>query len=95
MSWNLGFGALLMAFAVVAIVSYTVAMALDAVIGEDGFGVIGNAAITTTGFFSAVYAGYRWGIRPDDLSAVVAIGLGGSLILLTALMSLKAVLGRF
>lgn len=94
MSWNPGAGGLLMAFAVVGIVSYIVAMALDAVMAEDGFGVVGNAVITTIGFFAAVYAGSRWGVRPDDLAVVVVIGLVGSLASLGVLMVLKAALDR-
>ena len=94
MVWNLDPGWLLIAFVVVGILSFILAMALHAIMGPDGFGAGGNAAIITTGFFLAVFAANNFGIRLADLRMAVAFGLGGAFVCLSALAMLKALLNR-
>lgn len=94
MLWNLDSGWLLLAFAVVGILSFILAMALNVVMGEDGFGAVGNAIIITAGFFLTVFAANNFGYRLSDLTMAVAVGLGGAFACLTMLALLKAGLNR-
>lgn len=94
MLWNLDSGWLLLAFAVVGILSFIVSMALNAVMGEEGFGAIGNAVIITTGFFLTVFMANNLGYRLSDVTMAVMVGLGGAFACLTTLALLKAGLNR-
>lgn len=94
MLWNLGSEWLLMAFVVVGIVSFILAMALNAIMGEDGFGAVGNAVIITAGFFLAIFVANNFGYRLTDLRLAAATGLGGAFACLTVLAVLKAALNR-
>lgn len=91
---NLGPGWLLMAVVVVGILSFILAMALNAIIGEDGFGANGNAIIITVGFFLAIFVANNLGYRLADLRLAIATGLTGAFVCLTVLIALKAVLSR-
>lgn len=94
MLWNLGFGWLLLAVAIVGILSFIIALALNAVMGEDGFGAIGNAVVITAGFFLTVFAANNFGYRLSDMTMAVAVGLSGAFACLSVLAVLKAGLGR-
>lgn len=94
MVWNLGPGWLLLAVAVVGILSFIVSIALHAVMGEDGFGAIGNCVIITGGFFLAVFVANHLGYRLSDVTMAVGVGLAGAFGCLATLALLKAGLGR-
>lgn len=94
MLWNLAPVWLLLAFVTVGILSFILATALDAVMGESGFGAAGNALIITAGFFLAVAAADRFGIRLGGFEQAVAAGMGGSFLCLAALMAVKRLLER-
>ncbi|TKT75253.1 hypothetical protein [Aquamicrobium sp. LC103] len=92
---NLDAGWLIMAIAVVGIFSFIFSMALDAIMGRDGFGPTGNAVILTAGFFLSLFLAEWWGLRLAPLTFATAIGLGGAFVCLTLLTVLKAALDRF
>jgi hypothetical protein len=94
MLWNLGAGWLLLAIAIVGILSFIVSMALNAVMGEDGFGAVGNAIIITTGFFLTVFMANNFGYRLADVTMAVSVGLGGAFACLATLAVLKAGINR-
>ena len=94
MLWNLAPGWLLLAFVTVGIFSFILAMALDAIMGESGFGATGNAVIIVVGFFLAIGAANRLGINLGDLKLAVAAGMGGSFVCLAVLTVTKGLLER-
>ena len=94
MLWNLGSEWLLMAFAGVGIMSFILAMALNAIMGEDGFGPVGNAVFITAGFFLSIFIANNFGFRLGDLKMAIAMGLAGAFACLTVLAVLKAALNR-
>lgn len=94
MLWNLGFGWLVMAGTAVVILSFIVATALNPLMGEEGFGATGNAAIISIGFFAGIYVANSMGYRLADVQRAIATGLGGSFVLLSVLVGLKAAMRR-
>ena len=94
MLWNLGLEWLMLATATVAILSFIVATALDALLGEEGFGATGNAAILTIGFFAGIYLANLFGYRLEEVKLATATGLGGAFLLLTLLVGFKAAMRR-
>ncbi|MEO3389320.1 hypothetical protein [Mesorhizobium sp. CAU 1741] len=94
MLWNLGPGWLLMAVAVVAILSFIVALGLNATMGEDGFGATGNAVIITAGFFLAIIAANMLGYRLSDMRFATVTGMCGGFACLAALTFGKALASR-
>lgn len=94
MVWNLEIGWLLIAFVVVIILSFVLALALNAIMGEDGFGATGNTGVITVGFFLAIFIANSLGYRLADLGLAAATGLAGAFILLFTLASFKAALNR-
>jgi len=87
---SLDAGTLGMAVALVGILSLIFGMVLESLVGEDGFGPIGNTIIITAGFFAGIYAANRWGIRFSDLNLAVATGLAGGFVALSLLCVAKA-----
>lgn len=94
MIWNLGAGWLVMAIAVVAIVSFILSLALDAIMRRDGFGPIGNAVVITGSFFLSLYLVNLYGIRFRDVAEAVMMGIGGAFICFFVLALCKVVLNR-
>ncbi len=94
MIWNLDISWLMMAIAVVSILSFFLGMALDGVMGDDGFGAVGNTVIITTGFFLGIFIANSYGIYLRDLKLAIAAGLAGSFICLAMLAISKSVLAR-
>lgn len=94
MLWNLDAGWLLLAVVIVGIFAFMVSMALNAVMGEDGFGATGNAVIITAGFFLTVFAANNFGYRLSDVSMAVVVGLAGAFACLAVLAMLKAGLNK-
>lgn len=94
MLWNLDISWLLMAVAVVAMLSYIFGLALDGVMGSDGFGPLGNMVIVTAGFFLGIFAANSYGIILHDLRSATGAGLGGAFLSLGVLACCKAGLNR-
>jgi hypothetical protein len=95
MLWNLDTNSLLMAVAVVSMLSFIVGLALDGVMGEDGFGAIGNMFIIATGFFLGIFIANTYGVRLSDMTAAMAAGLTGAFASVFALALIKAGLQKF
>lgn len=94
MLWNLDFSWLMMAVAIVAMLSYMFGLALDGVMGSDGFGPLGNTVIVTAGFFLGIFAANSYGITLRDLTLAIGAGLGGAFLSLGLLAGCKAGLNR-
>lgn len=94
MLWNLGIVWIALAIATVSIFAFMLGMALDGVMGEDGFGATGNMLVITSGFFLAVYVANSWGVRLNDLTTAVGTGLAGAFAMLFLLALAKGLLGR-
>ena len=94
MLWNLEIGWLVMAGTGVAILSFIIATALNALLGEEGFGATGNAAIITTGFFGAIWLANTLGHHLGEVQRAIATGLGGAFLLFAALVAFKAAMRR-
>lgn len=94
MLMNLGTGWLVLAVTVVAILAFIVALALDALLGEEGFGAAGNAALITAGFFGGIHGANMAGYRLADVQTAIATGLGGAFLLLAVLIVLRAAMRR-
>lgn len=94
MFWNLDPMWLALLVIVVSILSFLVALALNAVMGDDGFGVGGNTAVITAGFFGGIVLADWFGFRFRDMGHVIAFGLCGALACMLVLAALKAALSR-
>jgi len=85
---------LMFAVVTVLLLSYMLAMALDAILGHAGYGPVPNAVIITVGFFGAIYWMNERGVRMANLSESVMTGLVGSFALFFVLVVVKAVVNR-
>jgi hypothetical protein len=94
MLWNIEPLWLVLAATSVAILSFIVATALNALLGHEGFGATGNAAIITIGFFGGIYGANALGHRLADVQMAITTGLAGAFLLLAALVVLKAAMRR-
>ncbi len=94
MIWNLDYEWLLMAVAIVSMLSFFLGMALDGVMEEDGFGAVGNTVIITVGFFLGIFIANTYGIYLRDLKLAITAGLCGSFITLATLAISKSVLAK-
>lgn len=94
MVWNLGLWWLVLAATAVFILSFILALALDALLGGEGFGATGNTVVLTVGFFGGVYGANMAGYRLADAQAAIVTGLGGAFLLLAALVVVKAAMRR-
>lgn len=94
MIWNLSFGWLFMAVATVSILAFMFSLALNAIIGRDGFGPFGTTAIFTGSFFGSIYAINFYGVRLAKVQEAIFAGLTGAFIVLMTLLLLKAVVRR-
>lgn len=94
MIWNLDTSWLMMAVAIVSMLSFFLGMALDGVMSEDGFGAVGNTIIITTGFFLGIFVANSYGIYLKDLKLAVSVGLCGSFVCLITLAVTKNVIAR-
>jgi hypothetical protein len=94
MLWNLGAGWLVLAATTVAILSFIIAVSLNGLLGDEGFGANGNASIITAGFFGGVLFVNLLGHDLADVQLAVAVGLAGAFVLLAFLVMLKAAMRR-
>ena len=85
---------LLMALAVVSILSFILGMALDGLMGSEAFGPVGNTVVVTAGFFLGIFAANLYGIQFYSIRTAVAAGLCGSFASLVLLAAIKAGLAR-
>jgi hypothetical protein len=93
--WSLGSNWLVLAIACVGILAFIVAMGLDPILRDEGFGPTGNAAIITSGFFATIYVANLLGYSLADLARAGPIGLAGAGVVLFVLIVVKAALNRF
>lgn len=94
MLMNLDATWLLMAVSAVAILSFIFGMALDGLMGGEGFGPIGNTVVVTVGFFLGIFAANAYGIHFYNVRMAVAVGLCGAFVSLALLAAIKAGLAR-
>lgn len=85
---------LMFAVVVVLLLSYMMAMALDAILGNAAYGPVANAVIITVGFFGAIYWLNERGVRMANLSEAVMTGMIGSFGLFFVLVVIKAISNR-
>jgi hypothetical protein len=95
MLWNLDPAWLMMAVALVAVLSFFFGSIMDAIMCDDGFGPVGNMAVIAIGFFAAIFLVNCNGIALHSLAIAVATGLSGAFLILAALAVLKSGLARF
>jgi hypothetical protein len=95
MLWNLDPAWLMMAVALVTVLSFFFGSIMDAIMHDDGFGPVGNMAVITVGFFAAIFLANCNGIPMRSLTLAMATGLGGAFLILAMLAFLKAGLARF
>lgn len=70
-------------------------LAMDGVMQEDGFGVVGNMAILVAGALIGVQYGSTIRLPLDALTADAVRGVSGAFVCLTALALIKNMLSRF
>lgn len=95
MLWNLGAEWLFIALVVVGILSFILAVALNAIMGDDGFGATGNALVMTAGFFLSIILANSLGYNLREVKLAMLVGLAGTFGLLFVLAAAKAALARF
>ena len=94
MVWNLAAEWLILALATVAIISFIVGMALNAVVGDEAFGPTGNAVVIGGGFFLAIFVANSLGYPMKELTRALWTGFGGALACMAVLASAKAMLKK-
>lgn len=94
MLWKLDAIWLTLSISVIGILSFVVAMAIDAVMRDDGFGAIGNAFILAGGFVAGILLAEWWRMNLRDLAHVAAFGLCGALGCMLISVAVKAALNR-
>lgn len=95
MIWNLGFGWLVMMIGCVTILAFILAMALDALMGREGFGPVGNAFVLTCGFFLSIYLFNIYGYNLSDMKWGAGAGIMGAFVGITSLALVKGMLSRW
>ena len=95
MIWNLGFGWLVLMIGCVAILAFILAMALDALMGRDGFGPVGNAVVLTSGFFLSIFLFNSFGYNLADMKWGAGAGVLGAFVAITSLATFKGLLNRW
>jgi hypothetical protein len=81
-------------FFAVAILSFFIASSMDGVLGEDGFGVMGNQVIVMAGFYLGLILAKRFHFPLYDPVNVAVAGLVGAFVSLLILSISKAILAR-
>ncbi len=94
MIWNLDASWLLMAIAVVSMLSFFLGMALDGMMAKDSFGPTGNAAVITAGFFLGIFVANSYGIYLNDLKLAVVVGICSAFVAVLVLLLGKAIVAR-
>lgn len=91
---KLDFVWLTMTIATVSILSFFLGYAIHGLIGRQGYGAYGNAAIIAGGFFAAIYGANWYGIRFTDLTMATMTGVAGAFVCLVTLTGFKLVMTR-
>ncbi|HET9535447.1 MAG: hypothetical protein ABWY13_13395 [Mesorhizobium sp.] len=94
MLWKLDPAWLMMAAALVTVLSFFFGSIMDAIMHEDGFGPVGNMAVIAAGFFAAILLVNYNGFAMPNLTVAMGTGLSGAFLILAALALLKAGLAR-
>lgn len=94
MLMSLSFIWMALAVASVVILSFVLGLLLDAVVGEDGFGAVGNTVVLATGFFLTIAVFNHFGHAFHDLRLGIVYGIAGACAAIAALAVLKAVAAR-
>jgi hypothetical protein len=94
MIWNLPFGWLMLTIGCVTILAFILSMGLDAVMGREGFGPVGNAFVLTSGFFLAIFIFNSFGYNLADMKWAAGAGLLGAFASMTLLAIGKGLLNR-
>jgi hypothetical protein len=94
MIWNLGFGWLVLMAGCVSILAFMLALGLDALMGREGFGPVGNAFVLTGGFFLSIFVFNSFGYNLADMKWGAAAGIGGAFVCMTTLALTKGLLSR-
>jgi hypothetical protein len=81
-------------FFAVAILSFFIATAMDGVLGEDGFGVMGNHVVIMSGFYLGFLLARYFNVSYNDFTNMAVAGLCGAFVALLVLSVSKAILGR-
>jgi hypothetical protein len=95
MIWNLDSQWLIMAVGTAGILSFFFGMAMDGIMGKDGFGPIVNSVIICGSFFVTVYICNLAGVSLRRLEVAVPYGLTGSFVVFALVAVSKAFLKRF
>lgn len=95
MIWNLDPAWLMMAVAFVMVLALFFGAALDVIMGDDGFGPIGNMVLFTVGFFAAIVVLNYAGINLRDLKLAAGAGLAGAFVSIAVLAFFKAGIARW
>lgn len=94
MLWNLSFIWLAIAIASVVILSFLLGLCLDAIMGPDGFGAVGNTVLLVAGFFLTISLFNHYGYTFPDLTRATAYGIAGSFATVSVLAVAKAIGAR-
>lgn len=94
MLFELGTFGLVVAVGAVCVFGYMFGTALDSLIGEDGFGALGNMIVLVGGFFVSILVANRFGYKLDTPLLACVVGLIGSFCALSSLTLVKAGIAR-
>ncbi len=92
---KLDFAFLLLALSVIGMLSFLIGNAINSILKQDSYGVLGNTAIMIAGFIITIEYGTRVGLRINALDEAVFAGLGGAFALLFVLSFFKIVSNRY
>jgi sterol desaturase/sphingolipid hydroxylase (fatty acid hydroxylase superfamily) len=94
MIWNLAFWWLVLMVSCVSILAFILAMGLNALMGREGFGPVGNAVVLTGGFFLAIFAANTLGYELADMTRGAIVGISGAFVSLVSMAVAKGLLNR-
>jgi hypothetical protein len=94
MIWNLDFGWLVLMVGCVTILAFILAMGLDALMGREGFGPVGNAFVLSSGFFLAIFLANTLDYNLADMTWGAGVGIAGAFVSLVSLAFAKGLLSR-
>lgn len=94
MLWNIDTGWLLMAVATVAVLSFFFGAAIDALMRQDSFGMMGNGTLICGGFFLGIYLANLQGYNLRELHLAIIVGVVGGFVLLFSATFVKAMVMR-
>ncbi len=81
-------------FFAVAILSFFIANTMDGVLGDDGFGIMGNQMVIMAGFYLGLLLAKRYHFPIHDFAHMAVAGLVGAFVSLLVLSVSKAILAR-